>query len=399
MVSQPINAPLSDRSADAPQDTANCLTRGSTTFALDLYRQISCGSENVFLSPLSIWTALAMARAGARGETAVQIDRLLHLTPESEQFQEAFRVIDGILQRVRQRGEIQLDSATGLWPHADYPVLESYAGLVEHVFRTHITAMDYGNPEAARRFINAWAEERTNSRISDLIPPGSIDSLTRLELTSAIYFRGAWAEPFDPDDTENLPFRVSEAESVTTPMMHTVSGFGYAETPDLQLLEMPYVGLHLSMLVLLPRTSDCLEPLERTLTATDLEKWASQTRVQNVIVTLPRFRITTRCELGNVLQSLGMTAAFDTDMADFSHIDGRQQSLYLAKVFHEAFIDVNEDGTEAAAATAGAMEKEEGDAEELAVFRADHPFLLVLRERSNGAVLFLGRFKNPEGSP
>jgi serpin B len=181
-------------------------------------------------------------------------------------------------------------------------------------------------------------------------------------------------------------------------MMHTASCFAYAETAELQLLEMPYVGHDISMLLLLPRSIDGLRKIESTITENDLEAWTRQMEPQDVIVTLPRFRIETTCELSDTLKSLGMVDAFDLDIADFSLVDGCRRSLCFSKVFHKAFIDVNEEGTEAAAATAGAMEKEEDDSEAPPQFRADHPFLLLLRERSSGIVLFLGRLGNPEES-
>jgi serine protease inhibitor len=370
------------------------LVHGNTVFALGLYHQLQTVEGNLFFSPYSISTALAMTYAGARGDTATQMAQALHFHLEPEQLHAAFALLDAKLEAIAEQGHVQLRVANALWPHQDYPFLESFLALTRHYYGVQITPVNYRAPEVARQTINAWVEECTERKIKDLIPDGVLDALTRLVLTNAIYFKGDWASQFDPSLTDDAPFWVTADEQIRRPLMHQTYGFGYAAAPGLQLLELPYAGEELSMLVLLPNAVDGLRELEEGLTPENLAEWCGRLRQCEVRVWLPRFEITLPLRLGGVLAARGMVDAFSPPDADFSGMDGGRL-LYIYAVLHKAFVAVNEEGTEAAAATAVVM-RARSVAHLPPEFRADHPFIFMIRERSSGSILFLGRVVRPE---
>jgi serpin B len=295
------------------------------------------------------------------------------------------------LADIASKKQVQLRVANALWPHQAYPLLETFLDLTRRYYKARVTPVDYGHPETARRTINAWVEEKTEQKIKEIIPSGLLNDLTRLVLVNGIYFKADWARQFDPDRTRDKPFWVAPGAQVHVPMMSQVAELGYCESDDLQLLELPYAGDDLSMVVLLPREVDGLAALETRLTTQNLNRWTRAMEQREVSVTLPRFEIACPFRLGDTLQSMGMIDAFAE--ADFSGIDGTRM-LYLAAVLHKAFVAVNEEGTEAAAATAVVM-RTLSMPEPVPVFRADHPFILIIREKSSGSVLFFGRVANP----
>jgi serpin B len=367
------------------------VVRNNTEFALDLYRTQRTTPGNLFFSPYSISAALAMTSAGARDETAAQMARALHFDPDPRRLHPAFAALEARLAEVGSQGALQLRTANRLWPHAGCRLLDEYLTLVKEHYGASPTPLDYGHAEAARRTINAWAEEQTGRKIQDLIPPGVLDSLTRLVLANAIYFKGDWAAPFEVRHTSSEPFRITPDDTVSVQMMARTAEFSYAETDGLQVLGLPYAGDALSMIVLLPLEPDGLPALESTLTPGHLARWTDGLHVEEVRVFLPRFDVTCALRLDAALKSLGMVDAF-SGRADFSGMDGSRE-LYLGAVLHKAFVKVNEEGTEAAAATAAAMLLKGLPREP--VFRADHPFLFLIRENRTGSILFLGRVANP----
>jgi serpin B len=370
---------------------AQAVVEGNTTFALDLYGELGGEEGNLFFSPYSISTALAMTYAGARGETERQMARTLHFTLGQDQLHPAFASLEAGLQAVQEPGQIQLHVANSLWPQIGYPFLQAYLSLVREHYGVLITPVDYGQAEAARTAINTWVEGKTEKKIEDLIPSGMLDALTTLVLVNAIYFKGNWANQFDPNLTAAAPFWLTPAERVEVPMMTQEQEFRYAEWEGLQVLELPYVGNDLSMVVLLPEATDGLAALEEALTVENLDRWTNRLRQREVVVFLPKFGMSWGFELSRTLISLGMGAAFGG--ADFSGMDGTR-SLFIDKVVHKAFVDVNEEGTEAAAATAVLMVR--GMPAPPATFRADHPFLFLIRDNTTGSILFLGRVLEPD---
>jgi serine protease inhibitor len=370
------------------------VVQGNTAFALDLYQKLRTIKGNLFFSPYSISTALAMTYAGARGNTETQMAQTLHFTPDQSALHPAFAALEVHIKSVQEKGNILLQIANALWPHVDYPFLEAFLILTKEFYGVSITPVDYENPEAARQQINTWVEEKTQTKIKELIPTGILDRLTRLVLVNAIYFKGNWASQFAKERTQTAPFLVTPSQKVEAPMMTQEHPFKYGETDRLQILELPYVGNDLSMIVLLPKEVNGLAELETALTAPNLEKWTSRFWETEVRVFLPRFKINQGVKLNGTLASMGMVDAFVEEEANFSGMDGKENWLYIAAVLHKAFVDVNEEGTEAAAATAVVM-KLRAPASPPPIFRADHPFVFLIRENSTGSILFLGRVVDP----
>ena len=374
------------------QDVA-AAAKSNNAFAADLYGALREQEGNLFLSPFSISTALAMTYAGARGETAEQMADVLHFDAEGK----VHRQFGGLGHSVRAREDAgyQLDVANALWVQEDYDLLETFLDTVTQNYGAGVRQVDYkGDTEGARKTINGWVEEQTRDKIRDLLQPGVLDHLTRLVLTNAVYFKGVWKVQFDPKATTDAPFQVTPDDSVTVPMMYQEDDFWYGEDEGVQVLGMPYAGDALSMIVLLPKAKDGLPALEQKLTAAQMEQWVSSMHPRKVRVYLPRFKATSQFGLGPMLAGLGMPLAFDARDADFSGMTGRPD-LYISAVIHKAFVDVNEEGTEAAAATAVVMRVKSAMPAEPPTFRADHPFLFLIRDTESGAILFLGRMANP----
>lgn len=368
---------------------------GNTAFAADLYAKLRERDGNIFFSPYSISTALAMTYAGARGNTATQMAATLHFTLRQEVLHLAFAGQEKYLNEIQSKKKVKLHVANSLWPQKDYPFLPAYLDLVKRNYGVGVTPVDFKtDADGARTRINKWVSDKTNDKIKDLMPAGVLNDLTRLVLINAIYFKGNWAEQFRKSSTRDLPFQVSRNKTVTVPTMTQQKWFGYREEPALQVLEMPYAGNDLSMIVLLPKAVDGLAALEKDLSARNLIKWTTGLQGTDVIVFLPRFRTTAEFSLNGTLSSMGMSDAFDLKTADLSGMDGKRD-LFINAVVHKAFVDVNEEGTEAAAATGVAAGVLSAPAPPV-TFRADHPFMFLIRDNQTGTILFLGRVSNPK---
>lgn len=371
----------------------NGIVRGNTEFALDLYQKLRTPSGNLFFSPYSISMALAMTYAGACGNTETQMAQALHFPSEKKQLHSSFAALRARLEEVENKGDVQLRIANSLFPHKRYTFLDEFLALTIQFYGTITTPLDYGNPEAARQTINSWVEEKTESKIKNLIPPGILNDLTRLVLVNAIYFKGKWAKPFYELITSDAPFRVTSDRQVNARMMSQKDEFNYTEDAYLQILELPYLGNDLSMLVLLPKEIGGLEKLEESLTLKTLDRWSANLRNREVIVYLPKFEMMFPFRVDDTLKSMGMIDAFDLNKADFSGMADSKE-LFIRAVLHKAFVAVDEQGTEAAAATAVVIQKRAMTSPP--VFRADHPFMFLIRENSTGSILFLGRMVNPQ---
>jgi serpin B len=367
------------------------LVQGNTAFALELYQKLRKEEGDLFFSPYSISTALAMTFAGAQGETESQMAQTMHFLLEQEQLHPAFALLEMKLDEIGKQGQVLLKVANSLWPQEGYPLLEEFLELTKRFYGVLITAVDYGNTETSRCTINAWVEEKTEGKILDLIPSGTLDSMTLLVLVNAIYFKGNWSSQFNKDRTREESFWVTPDKQVQVPMMRQLRKFGYAERDGLQILELPYAGDDLSMILLLPRKKDGLSELEESLTVENLSEWTGKLWYGEVQVYLPRFSTAFPFRLDDTLMSMGMIDAFRE--ADFSGMD-ETKVLKIGAVLHKAFIDVNEEGTEAAAATAVAM-RMKGLPPPTPTFHADHPFVFLIREKSTESILFLGRVVDP----
>jgi serpin B len=371
------------------------LVNGNTAFAIDLYHAIAKPGENIFFSPYSISIALAMTFAGAQGETARQMAEVLHFSVDPMKLPQKFSKLEALL-KTAQHGKgagVVLRSANALYPQASFPILPSFLQVVKKHYGGTIEAMDYqNNAEAAREQINAWVESETDNKISGLIAPGVLTPLTRLVLVNAIYFKGDWANPFDKTDTQKADFGVTTDRSVNVEMMNQTKRFEYGETDQMQLLRLPYVSDRFSMLLLLPKPETAIEIIESMLSVEQLQAWCNYLGYKNVNVSLPRFKLDVSCLLKKILQQLGMQDAFDDSIADFS---GMADNIFIASVIHKAFVEVNEKGTEAAAATAVMMLERGISYPE--IFRADRPFLFLIQENSTGSILFMGKLASPIG--
>jgi serpin B len=374
------------------QARLEAVIRGNTAFALDLYQELRATQGNLFVSPYSISTALAMTYAGARGDTQIQMAQALHFLPEQKQFHATFALLGAILGEAVKKGHIQLNVANALWPRKGYEFLKGFLSLTKKYYASRITPVDYDDTEAARKMINSWVEEKTESKIKDLIPSGVLDSMTRLVLVNAIYFRGEWAHQFDPALTSQASFFTAPDVQVQVQMMTRKQDFRYAEDGDVQILELPYAGDDLSMILLLPREINGLEKLEASLNLESLDKWMRELNGAEVEVSLPRFEVNFPFRLDDTLKTMGMVSAF-SNKADFSGMDGSQE-LFIGAILHKAFVAVNEQGTEAAAATAAIMQTKTV-AFTPVVFRADHPFVFFIRANKTRSILFMGRLANP----
>ncbi len=380
-------------------DTAE-LVDGNTEFALDLYRRVAGQTEvaaNVFMSPRSVSSALAMTYAGARGGTADEMADALGLpATDPAAVLSAFGQLDRRLEARAETSGYVLNQANGLWGQSGYPFREEFTTLVSEKMGAGFNTVDFVNDsEGARERINTWVENATNDRIEDLIPRGALDASTVLVLANAIYFKGDWRTKFDAEDTRDAPFFSPAGES-TVDMMHRVDRYGYFEDEVAQVLDLPYEGGDLSMTVVLPRGEKPgdLESLESSLTPEVLDGWIRGVNEKKVDVYLPRFSIEWGTEeLKDDLMALGMKEAFQPGEADFSGIGGEQE-LFISLVLHKAFVEVNEEGSEAAAATAVGIART-SIPEPPPVFRADRPFLFMIRDRVSGSILFMGRLATP----
>ena len=272
-----------------------------------------------------------------------------------------------------------------------YAFKPDFTQLLLKTYGAGLNDVDFAQTEQARKAINDWVSQQTKDKIKDLIPEGVLSDATRLVLTNAIYFKSNWAEKFEKDVTRDGPFKVSADKSVDVPMMHLTHRFRYMENDELQMLEMPYSRNELSMVILLPKKADGLADIEKNLTAANIGKEAV-----SVQVTLPKFKITSAFGVGETLKAMGMTDAFDSKKADFSGMTEKEK-LFISAVIHKAFVAVDEEGTEAAAATAVVMDAGAPPRqEESKVFKADHPFAFMIRHNATGAILFTGRVANPK---
>ena len=372
------------------------LAAGNAAFALDLHRHlVDAEGDNLFVSPYSISVALAMTYAGARGETKAQMAEALHYTLGEDvhpAFGELRSELDGRGSGGGDDGQasdgVRLDVANALWGREEYDFDQDYLDLVEEHYGGGLRRADFvGDPEGERERINAWVEEQTEDRIQDLLPSNAISAKTVLVLTNAIYFLADWDEPFDPEETNEGTFTALDGSESTVPMMRRHLETPYASVSGAEAVELPYVGGDVSMVLILPEEGG-FEGFERDLDPGVLFGIFEELRSREGDLAMPRFEFESGFALADALASLGMPDAFSAS-ADFSDITDGDNSLAIDDVYHEAFVSVDEEGTEAAGATAVVMQDSAGP--EPFHVRFDRPFLFCIRDRPTDAVLFLGR--------
>jgi serine protease inhibitor len=371
----------------------SAVVQGNSAFAQELYAQLSKSKGNLCFSPYSLSSALAMTYAGARGKTADEMGRVMHFPTSSESFHASMRDLQAGLEKDGKASGVQLLIANALWGQSGIQLLKEFLDTTKTYYGAGFRELDFkAHADQARSTINAWVAKTTMDKIQNLIAPGLLDSRTRLVLTNAIYFKGKWAAPFKKDRTQSAPFNLGNGATIMVPTMVQTHHFGYAETPDMQILEMTYGGDQLSMVVVLPGKSSNLSHIEEVFTRGQLSQQFNTIEDKEVAVSIPKFQLTQKFDLRSTLDAMGMPSAFSERAADFSGMTD-QRDLFISEVIHKAFIDVSEEGTEAAAATAAVMSRK-GIAREIS-FRADHPFLYFIRDKKTGSILFIGRVVDP----
>jgi len=386
---------------------AEKLAQSQNAFATDLYAQLHQNPGNLFFSPQSIATALSMTFIGSKGDTATEMAKVLHLQDllsDNQNTTLALRslVLEAYAKQWKLFNEplqdgLELHLANGLWVKANYPLNSEFIKAITESFKGSLEPVDFSNEIAARKKITGWVSDQTSDKIQNLIGPNAITPDTRLVLTNAIYFKAAWESQFRKEESRQEKFHVSLNKDVDAEMMKQTHFFGLAELEGFKLLVMPYKGGEASMLVLLPDKVDGLADLEKSLSAENLASWLEKSRSVRVALSFPKFKNTSTLNLNNTLITLGMKKAFIVGQADFTGIANvPAEPLYIGLVTHKAFVDINEEGTEAAAATAvniraGAVMRPA----EPFPFVADHPFVYVIRSNRTGNILFMGRLTDP----
>lgn len=384
------------------------VSEASNRFGAHLYTQLAQKEKgNLFFSPFSIETALAMTYAGARGETAEQMARVLHFDLPPDQLHPVF---GDLIRQINSSGDTGIEDArafdlvvaNALWADKTFPLLPAFRELVRQQYGGGLQSLDFAGSaesrEDARRTINQWVEKQTHDKIKDLLAPEMVRPDTRLILTNAVYFKSRWEEPFQPQSTKDESFHADPADGsagVNVPMMHQTKSFNYGETADYQVVELPYSFDRLSMVVMLPKKPHGLDALEKSLNERAPAPWQLPVNQHEVELSLPKFKLTTHFDLAKTLEAMGMKGAFGA--ANFSGMTASER-VAISDVVHQADVDVDEEGTEAAAATAVAAGRAAVRPQsEKVAFRADHPFLFAIRHNESGAILFLGRVVSPNG--
>jgi serpin B len=386
-----------DPSPATTQTEVNELVSGNTRFAFDLYRHLITPGENIFFSPYSISLALAMTYAGASGNTEAQMAETLHFSLTQESLHPAFNALDQKLRQQQDKSqdepEYTLNIVNSLWGQDSYPFLADYLDLLAYHYGAGLRLLDFiRDPEGSRLIINEWVSDETEQRIEDLIPPNVIDPDTRLVLVNAIYFNAAWLHQFEPGLTIDGPFYVLDGSEVSVPLMRQTEEFPYQRGNGYQVLELPYKGHQLSMLILVPDQGQ-FDEIESRLDASFIEAASQGMRRTNMALSFPKYTFESSFALSDALKELGMPEVFIPYQADFSGIDGTRD-LFIQEVVHKSFVDVDERGTEAAAATGVVVGLESLPADPIDV-TIDRPFIFAIRDTSTGSILFLGRVLNP----
>ncbi len=379
------------------------LVEGNSAFAVDLYRRLGSEPGNLFFSPHGISTCLAMTYAGARGQTEKELATALHFQLPPAAVDGAFGELARRMDRIQRWNRLSLSSANSLWLQQDYRFADDFLAQIRTAYRVEAQRVDFKqNPQEAEARVNRWAAEATHGKIQDALRAVHLSPSSRLVLGNAIHFKGTWKDRFEPGETSTRLFHVTTETSVPVPMMHRRAHFKTAseEHGDLLLLELPYSGDDLSMVILLPQVHEFLPAAERfslgalegLLSLEKLNRWLqklNQSPGNETDVNLPRFRLRQRYNLVPTLKTAGLTSLFDW-RADLSGMDGTT-NLFVTEVTHEAFVEVNEAGTEAAGITLMHVATKSMTTR----VTIDHPFMFLIRDRASGSILFLGRIVDP----
>jgi serpin B len=386
-----------DTSPEINTDIQSGLVEGNNTFALKLYQKLIDQDENIFFSPYSISEALAMTFAGAAGDTEKAMAEAMEFTLDQEELHPAFNWLDLELEKRGQQAQGQdgegfrLRIANSIWGQKDFKFLSPFLDTLAINYGAGLRTVDFiKDTEKSRTTINDWVAELTENKIKNLIPQGSINPMTRMVLTNAIYFNAAWLNPFKEEMTANGAFTKLDGSKVSIPMMNQVESTRYTEGDSYQAVELQYDGRELSMVIILPEDGG-FSKFESTMDNQTLKQIIGQLRTYSVTLTMPKFKYESSFGLKDALSSLGMQTAF-SDTADFSGMDG-QRDLFIQDVLHKAFVSVDEAGTEAAAATAVLVGTT--SMPESATMMINRPFIYLIRDNATGSIIFLGRVMDP----
>lgn len=377
--------------------TVESVAEGNAAFALDLYGRLAASKpgENIFFSPHSISSALAMTYAGARGATAAEMSDVLRFPEEQAGLHQAMARLDSVLLSRASLDVIELSFANALWGQDGYPFLEPFLETTRAHYGAGLRTVDFArDPEPARLAINDWAETETRGRIKDLLGRSDVTTATRLVLTNAVYFKGDWAQQFDEKNTREGDFHVAPGVTVRAPLMRRSGSYRWTEHEGAIAFELPYEGGDLGMVIVAPPTVERfgeVEALMQPAHVAAIMKGIDSSEPVKAVVVVPKFELRLGAELSDLLSEMGMPSAFAAGSADFSGMS-EKRDLFLSRVIHKAFVAVDEKGTEAAAATAVVMKLAVSRPLEL---RADVPFVFFIRDSATGAILFMGRIADP----
>ena len=373
---------------------SNKAADASNQFGFNLYKFTSKekDKENIFFSPFSIEVALAMTTAGAKKETLKQMLTVLHL---DSNYHSEFKAL---LSQLKENKNFELFIANRIWGQSGNPYYPDFLNLLRKNYNADLVSMNFkGEPDPSRIKINEWVQEQTKDKIKDLLSPGLITASTDLVLTNAMYFKGSWVYSFDKENTKDGEFQVSTTQKKLIPFMHLKKGFGYTENSELQYLQLPYKGDQLVMDIILPKPEVQLSSIEQKLSTQFFTDLTKQAFPQEVYLSLPKFKAESELKLAETLKTLGMPLAFNREMANFEGIRklNPTERLYISAVVHKAFVDVNEEGTEAAAATAVVVDYALSSPPPPKIFKANRPFLFFIRHLKSNTILFMGRYSQP----
>ena len=362
-------------------------------FVFAFYSEIAekDNKSNVFFSPLSISTAFSMAYEGAKENTASEMQQVFGFESDDTKRQKA---ISELLSRFNHKDDwYNLQVANALWVKDGYKIKQDYLDDAKTHYSGTVDNVNFVTDNGINR-VNSWVAEKTNHKIQNILAPGSTDEATRMVITNAVYFKGKWSSEFNPRNTSEKPFWTDKDISVMASIMkQPVEIYNYAKTDGLQALELNYLGGNISMVVLLPKDRDGIQSLEQSMDKKKLDAIKDSMTRQPVTVEIPRFEFETEYNLKSPLQSLGLRDAFDKNNADFQGITDEQ--IYIDQAAHKAFVNVNEEGTEAAAITALVARATSGPPEPVDEFVADHPFVFLIQDNESGQILFIGRVMDP----
>jgi len=369
-------------------------------FNFDFFRKLNSDPDNegnIFYSPYSVFTALAMTYEGSGGLTAEEMENVLHIEQNNDSFH---LYMKSLYEYLNENSEYNISTANALWVNNNYDLLEDYVNIIETYYGGKASDIDYSDPQVAADIINDWVESQTNNLIKDLVPASAIDPiLTMLILTNAIYFKGTWEIMFDEDNTTERDFTNTDgdvAQVDTMKIIDTEDNFNYIENDEMQMLELPYSGDDISMMIILPKDGTDTDDIISSINKDTYNDWIDEMYETELDLYLPKFKFETSYTLNDYLKELGMQKAF-TGNADFSGMFGLYD-IYISSVIHKAFIEVNEEGTEAAAATAVIMaltSAEPTEPPQRIVFDCDHPFLFTIHHKETNTILFMGQVENP----